>query len=120
EATGVERALAGGGRYDQLIELFGGPATPAVGFGMGDVVLSHVLADKGLVPEDVSPRPDVFVVAVSDLGSAALPATVTRLRTAGVHTRFSYKATRNMGKLLKDATNVRARYALILDDHAPA
>lgn len=68
-----ERAIAGGGRYDNLIELFGGPATPAVGFGMGDVVLSLVLQDRGLMPEgdalmdalsrpSASYRPDVFVI----------------------------------------------------------
>jgi histidyl-tRNA synthetase len=43
-----ERAVAGGGRYDNLIEMFGGPSTPAVGFGMGDVVLSLVLQGQGL------------------------------------------------------------------------
>jgi histidyl-tRNA synthetase len=68
-----ERAIAGGGRYDNLIELFGGPPTPAVGFGMGDVVLSLVLQDRGLLPEgdalmdalsrpSASYRPDVFVI----------------------------------------------------------
>ncbi|MBL8964766.1 MAG: ATP phosphoribosyltransferase regulatory subunit [Phycisphaeraceae bacterium] len=64
-----ERAVAGGGRYDNLIELFGGPPTPAVGFGMGDVVLSLVLQDKGLMPADeelvefAGLRPDVFVIS---------------------------------------------------------
>ncbi len=118
EATGVERAMAGGGRYDKLIELFGGPATPAVGFGMGDVVLTNVLADKGLVPEEVGPRPDVFVIALTDQGAAHVTEQVAHLRRGGIHARFSYKTTRNLGKLLKEAGNARARYALILDDQA--
>lgn len=72
-----ERAVAGGGRYDNLIELFGGPHTPACGFGMGDVVLGNLLDDHGLMPADgaemmdaiqrtvsgVSLRPEVFVVS---------------------------------------------------------
>jgi histidyl-tRNA synthetase len=116
EATGVERAMAGGGRYDQLIELFGGPPTPAVGFGMGDVVLSQVLADKGLIPENVLPRPDVFLLAGSDQGAERIPATAAGLRRAGWHTRFSYKTTRNVGKLLKEAGQANARFAVILDD----
>lgn len=72
-----ERAVAGGGRYDNLIELFGGPPTPACGFGMGDVVLGNLLDDHGLMPADgaemmdaiqrtvsgVSLRPEVFVVS---------------------------------------------------------
>lgn len=71
-----ERAVAGGGRYDKLIELFGGPPTPACGFGMGDVVLGNLLEDHGLFPsghalrdaidrtvKGVSLRPEVFVLS---------------------------------------------------------
>ncbi|MEM1330515.1 MAG: ATP phosphoribosyltransferase regulatory subunit [Planctomycetota bacterium] len=75
-----ERAVAGGGRYDNLIELFGGPTTPAVGFGMGDVVLSLLMGDKGLVPEgpalmdavsarSASVRPEAFVLGANDEAS---------------------------------------------------
>jgi len=45
------RALCGGGRYDHLLETLGGPPTPAVGFGFGDVVIAELLADKGLLPD---------------------------------------------------------------------
>ncbi|MHC4994951.1 MAG: histidine--tRNA ligase, partial [Planctomycetota bacterium] len=65
EISGAERALAGGGRYDDLIKAFGGPGMSAVGFGMGDVVLSLVLADKGLIPEEVAPPADVFAFAAN-------------------------------------------------------
>lgn len=116
ERTGVERAMAGGGRYDKLIEMFNGPATPAVGFGMGDVVLSNVLMDKGLMPEDVSPRPDAFIFGATDLGATKVAALTAQLRRAGLHARFTYKTSRNTGKLLKDASTARARYAVILDD----
>ncbi|MEX2216330.1 MAG: ATP phosphoribosyltransferase regulatory subunit, partial [Phycisphaeraceae bacterium] len=118
EKTGVERALAGGGRYDKLIEMFGGPATPGVGFGMGDVVLSNVLMDKGLMPEDVTPRPDVFIIGVTDVGAASVSTLTAQLRMAGLHARFTYKSTRNLGKLIKDASNMKARFAVILDDGA--
>ncbi|MEM9884037.1 MAG: histidine--tRNA ligase [Planctomycetota bacterium] len=116
EAAGVERAIAGGGRYDRLIELFGGPPTPAVGFGLGDVVLTNVLQDKGLLPDDVLPRPDAFVFATSDDAAARLPGAVATLRRAGRHARMSYKAGRNVGKLLKDAEKARARFAVIVGD----
>lgn len=125
-----ERAVAGGGRYDNLIELFGGPPTPAVGFGMGDVVLSLVLQDKGLMPSDAELlekaglRPDVFVIAdagrdASDDQRAAienqLRPTVAALRSAGLHARHSYKSTKNIGKLLEEASRLRARFAVIID-----
>lgn len=116
ETTGVERAIAGGGRYDKLIELFDGPPTPAVGFGMGDVVLTNVLQDKGLIPDDVMPSVDAFCLATSDEAAAKLPGVVATLRRAGRHARMSYKATRNVGKLLKDAEKARARYAVIVGD----
>lgn len=116
--TANERALGGGGRYDKLIELFGGPAMSGVGFGMGDVVLANLLEDQGLLPENMSPVPDAFVLAASDAGADALPGVVADLRRSGLHTRMSYKQTRNLGKLLKDAEKARARFAVILDDTA--
>ena len=116
EVSGAERAVAGGGRYDQLIELVGGPKMPACGFAMGDVVLSNVLTDKGLMPEDVSPRPDVFVMPASDMGAARVAQIVADLRRAGLHTRFSYRESRYVGKLLKEASSSRARFAVIVDD----
>ena len=115
EATGVERALAGGGRYDQLIELFGGPSMSAVGFGMGDVVLTNVLKDKALLPEDVLPKPDVFCVSATDEVSERLPDLVRILRRNGLHVRFSYKTSRNLGKLLKEASGSGAAFTVILD-----
>ena len=112
------RAMAGGGRYDQLIELFGGPATPGVGFGMGDVVLSDVLTDKGLMPEDVTPRPAAVGFAATDLGATKISSVIATLRRQNVHARMSYKTSRNVGKLLKDATTAKAKFAVILGDDA--
>jgi len=120
EATGAERAIAGGGRYDNLIELFDGPPTPAVGFAMGDVVLSLVLQDKGLMPtdeqiaQDLGLRPDVFVIPTADTEHLIKPL-VARLRREGMHARHTYKSTRNVGKLLKEAGAANAKLAVILE-----
>jgi histidyl-tRNA synthetase len=117
-----ERAVAGGGRYDNLIEVFGGPPTPAVGFGMGDVVLSLVLQDKGLMPtdaqitKDLGLRPDAFVISNGTPESdAAVAPLLARLRGRGLHARRSYKATKNIGKLLKDASDAGSRFAVIIE-----
>ncbi len=115
EISGAERAMAGGGRYDKLIEMFDGPSTPAVGFGMGDVVLSLVLQDKGLIPPDFMPATDVFVITADESARPQVQPVVAALRIAGFHTRFSYRSTTNVGKLLKEADQCRARYAVILD-----
>lgn len=118
EVSGAERAVAGGGRYDKLIELFGGPPTPAVGFGMGDVVISLVMQDKGLIPDSVEAIPDVYLIAASDAAAQRIPGLATSLRQQGIHARFSYKSTRNVGKLLKEAAACNARFAVIVEDDA--
>ncbi|MCH8271138.1 MAG: histidine--tRNA ligase [Planctomycetes bacterium] len=144
-----ERTVCGGGRYDNLIELFGGPPTPAVGFGMGDVVLSLLLEDKGLMPQgkelldavsrqQASVRPDAFVITADEQFDRVVKRTVATLRAgceseawlqrddrkpwdadryaaAPLHARRSYKATRHIGKLLKDATSQHARHAVIIE-----
>ena len=117
-ASGKERALGGGGRYDKLVEMFGGPSVPAVGFGMGDVVLGNLLTDLKKLPERLAPAADVFVLASSDLGATQLAPVVAQLRSAGLHARMSYKTTRNVGKVLPDAQKCGAKFAVILGDEA--
>jgi histidyl-tRNA synthetase len=122
EASGNERAVAGGGRYDNLIATFGGPPTPAVGFGMGDAVLALVLSDRNLMPDDralagsLGLRPDVFVISNGKPESDAMvsPA-LALLRRAGLHARRSYRATRNIGKLFKEASDAGARFAAVIE-----
>lgn len=118
ERSGSERAIAGGGRYDGLVEMFGGPSMPAVGFGMGDVVLSLVLRDRELLGDgtELLPRPDVFVVSAGGDADEQLTQTVSSLRNAGLHTRMSYRATRNVGKLLTEASKSNARFTVILGE----
>ena len=119
ETGGAERAIAGGGRYDGLISLVGGPDLAACGMGMGDVVLALVLKDRGLLGADegesLLPRPDAFLVALADQASEVAPSLLRALRQAGLHARSSHRASRNLGKLLADANKARARFAVILD-----
>lgn len=125
DAKGENRAVAGGGRYDKLIEIFGGKPTPAVGFGMGDVVLEILLADRGLLPDKPLGGPDVFIVNASgDGGLTDLWASRLRRSTfdrtlktviqRGLRVEHSYKSTKNIGKLLQEAATAHARFALIL------
>jgi histidyl-tRNA synthetase len=65
DRKGELRAICGGGRYDRLLELVGGDPLPAVGFGMGDVVLGELLAERGLIPE-YRPALDDFLVVIGE------------------------------------------------------
>ena len=116
ERSGAERAIAGGGRYNKLVEMFNGPKIPAAGFGMGDVVLSLVLKDKGLLSrgETYLSEPEVFVVSASDEGDAIIASIISELRINGIHARRSYKSTRNVGKLLTEAGKTKSRLVIIL------
>ena len=118
ERSGAERAIAGGGRYDKLIEMFGGPSMPAVGFGMGDVVLTLVLKDRELLGDgsEFLPRPDVFVISAGGDADMHLAPTVASLRSAGLHARMTYRATRNVGKLLMEADKTNTRFTIILGE----
>jgi len=73
------RALAGGGRYDNLVELYGGAPTPATGFGMGYSTLSLLLKEKELLP-----KPDIgvdyFVVIIGDENKEKALEIIKRLR----------------------------------------
>jgi histidyl-tRNA synthetase len=118
DTRGEHRAIAGGGRYDKLIEMFGGPTLPATGFGMGDVVLANLLQERGLLPKDLGrgTAPDVFIVNALPRPEPALKL-IGELRAAKLVVATSYKTTKNIGKLLQDAAASSARHALIL---APA
>ncbi len=64
DAQGTLRAICGGGRYDDLLAALGGVDLPALGFGMGDVVLTELLKDRGLLPAE-PPSAEVFIATVS-------------------------------------------------------
>jgi len=108
------RALAGGGRYDNLLEVLGGPKVGACGFGMGDVVLGILLEEKGKLPESLSAGSvEVFVIDGGDGLLDKVLDVVGRLRRRGVSADFSYKR-QNVGKQLKAANGRQAKKALIL------
>ena len=106
------RSLFGGGRYDHLIELFGGPPTPAVGLAIGDQTLELLLRAHGRWP-DGEPGLDAYVIAVTEAEVPLALAWVHRLRRAGIAADGDLMA-RSMSKQLKEAARRRARRALIL------
>ncbi len=106
------RAIAGGGRYDSLLEVLGGPSVAASGFGMGDVVLGILLEKKQLVG-DLADRVDVFVADADSELFGDVISLVGRLRSSGLAAEFSYKR-QNIGKQLKQADRRGARKAIIL------
>ncbi len=72
DRQGEFRAICGGGRYDGLLAAVGGPDLPALGFGMGDVVLTELLASRSLLPAAPGAIDDFIVCVTEDERSVAL------------------------------------------------
>ncbi len=103
------RAICGGGRYDGLLRALGGVDLPAVGFGMGDVVLGELLAG----PTAATPLLDAFLVAVGSDDVPAVLALAHQLRDAGRRVEFALKV-QSLGKQLKLGVARGAPRALIV------
>ncbi len=112
------RAICGGGRYDQLLKHLGGVDLPALGFGMGDVVLSELLRERGLVPS-FEERLDVFLAAVTEADVPHLLPLAHRLRDEKLRVEFPIGQA-SLAKQLKLADARQARVAVLLgpDDRA--
>ncbi len=111
DALGSQSALAGGGRYDKLVETLGGPPTPGVGFALGQERLAMVLEKLGrAAPER---RPAVFFISADAAGAMEGLRRAAALRKAGVACDLDPRG----GKLkaqFKQAERVGARYAVVL------
>ena len=120
DKRGKFRAIAGGGRYDHLVKLVssGKSDLPALGFGMGDVVLAELLKDRGLVPP-LGQALDAFVqIADESLRNASL-GIVQQLRQAGLATEYPLLKTKP-DKQLKRALELNAKWLITLDNPTQA
>ncbi len=109
DAKGEFRAICGGGRYDTLLGALGGAELPALGFGMGDVVLGELLRDRKLMPA-AEPAIDYWVEvdpSAAD-GTQRAMALATQLRGAGARVEYPLRA-QAAGKQKKAAFNAGAR-----------
>lgn len=109
---GELRAICGGGRYDRLLELVGGDPLPAVGFGMGDVVLGELLADRGLLPA-YRRSVDYCLVAIGEEQRAATWSLAHALRERGRSVVYALRD-QSVRKQFKAAETEGARWVVVL------
>ena len=112
EREGQLRAICGGGRYDDLLQALGGVDLPAVGFGMGDVVLSELLKEHQLMPAEVGCVDD-YIVCVSEGERATALKVAHSLRDSGRRVAQDLQS-RKVARQLKAANQVGAERAIIL------
>jgi len=112
DAKGELRAICGGGRYDTLLESLGGVSLPALGFGMGDVVLGELLKERGKMPE-AEPAVDVWV-AYGDSGSVEDAMRVAaRIRASGKSVEYAL-GNQKLARQLKAAYAAGARSTVVI------
>ncbi len=111
DRKGELRALAGGGRYDDLVQKLGGPALPAVGFAIGDMTFALLLEQRGLMPTFVS-APDVYCVIGGEAERLAAFGDIQALRAMGYRVDYPMKEVA-FGKQFKAAAESGAKLALI-------
>jgi histidyl-tRNA synthetase len=90
DTSGEFRAIAGGGRYDGLLASLGGPDMPALGFGMGDVVLGELLRAKGLM-KPAEQGADVWLAADESVPLERVMREAARRRHDGQSVEFALR-----------------------------
>lgn len=112
DTAGELRAICGGGRYDTLLDTLGGVDLPALGFGMGDVVLGELLRSRKLVPES-SARFDYWIAADDEslLGDVMRVASQVRRRNRSAEYALRPQ---QLSRQLKSAASAGAQTAVLL------
>lgn len=106
------RAVAGGGRYDRLLETVGGQAMPAAGFGMGDVVLAELLAEAGKLPR-LKGGARYYLVPLEEERMPEVLRLVAKLRARGESADYALKAG-GLGKVFKRASEIGAQTVVLV------
>ena len=108
EQLGAQGAVIAGGRYDGLVEIMGGPATPGIGWAGGIERLAMLAA------ADPPPPPTIAMVPVGEAAESAALALTHRLRHAGFRIELGYRG--NLSKRMKRANKLGAVAAVLLGD----
>ncbi|MEO7084149.1 MAG: histidine--tRNA ligase [Gemmatimonadaceae bacterium] len=112
DAKGELRAICGGGRYDNLLMSLGGVDLPALGFGMGDVVLAELLRDRGLLtPKTIGAG--VWVIDSTNERDTDVRRVATALRRHGVSVEYALRD-QQVTKQMKAARSAGAATVLTL------
>jgi histidyl-tRNA synthetase len=112
------RSLFGGGRYDNLLEMFGEESVPTVGFGMGDVVMRDVLETYNLLPTDIR-YSDVYVVVLGEDNKLYAGSAAQGIREMGLRVTVDLRYD-SLSHQLKRASHLGNSWALIVGDEERA
>lgn len=110
------RAMLGGGRYDNLTSMFGGDPIAGIGFGMGDVTMRDFLESHKLLPDTVGvTAPTLTIIPAEPENNLACLKLAQQFRSRGIKTSVDI-GTKKIAKKIPDAANAGTRYALVVGD----
>lgn len=109
------RALLGGGRYDNLTEMFGGEAIPGIGFGFGDVTMRHFLESHDLLTSNIT-APELVVIPAETTQNLEAQKVAQFFRTAGMSVSVNM-GTQKLGKKISSAGEALVEYVLVLGEN---
>jgi histidyl-tRNA synthetase len=112
DTAGELRAICGGGRYDTLLATLGGVDLPALGFGMGDVVLGEMLRARNLIPA-TEMRIDFWVASDDESLLEDVMIVATQLRQRNRSVEYALRP-QQLSRQLKTAASIGARHAVLL------
>src|SRR5216683_2584074 len=116
QGLGSQNAVCGGGRYDGLVELLGGPPTKGIGFAIGEDRLILSLVETGRSPLATRHSPLLYIAWMGERAYAAAIRAAKDLRNAGFSVELP-PVEQKFGKALGQADKLGAKYALILGDN---
>jgi len=117
---GSQNAVCGGGRYDGLVELLGGPPTKGIGFAIGeDRLILSLLEAKNQSPVTSRQSLSVYIAWMGEHAHATAIRAAKTLRAAGISVELP-PVEQKFGKALERASKLNSRYALILGDNEVA
>jgi len=110
------RAMLGGGRYDNLTEMFGGEAISGIGFGMGDVTMRDFLETHDLMTANIT-APDLMVIPMDTAQNLIAQKIAMQFReTAGLSVATDI-STKKLGKKIGDASEKLVNYVLVVGEN---
>jgi len=112
-SLGAQSAVAGGGRYDALVKVLGGPDTPATGFAIGFDRLAEIVRINSA---DLQQKPDLFIAAMGEKSQNLAFGWVCELGAKGCYAEMDFQD-KSLKSQMKRAGRLNAPYALIVGEN---
>ncbi len=114
DELGAQSAVAGGGRYNGLVENLGGPETPGIGFAIGFDRLVEIISSK--IKSENKSSPDIFFISFGKKAKTKAFKICNEMSRAGIKTELEFSE-KSMKALMKKANRINAKFCAIIGEN---